>query len=34
VDFTGLHYNPILGSYSLGSNVDVNYLIAVKKPLL
>ena len=34
VDLTGLHYNPILDSYSLGSNVDVNYLIAVKKPLL
>ena len=34
MDLTGLNYNPILGSYSLGSNVDVNYLIAVKKPLL
>jgi 2-polyprenyl-6-hydroxyphenyl methylase / 3-demethylubiquinone-9 3-methyltransferase len=25
-DLTGLHFNPLLQSYSLGGNVDVNYL--------
>lgn len=25
-DLTGLHYNPLLRSYSLGGDVDVNYL--------
>ncbi|MGV3001590.1 bifunctional 2-polyprenyl-6-hydroxyphenol methylase/3-demethylubiquinol 3-O-methyltransferase UbiG [Vibrio sp. E150_018] len=24
---TGLHYNPLTGSYALGKNVDVNYII-------
>lgn len=32
VDVTGLHYNPLLGSYRLGGNVDVNYFAhAVKR---
>lgn len=26
-DLTGLHYNPLAGQYSLGGNVDVNYLM-------
>ncbi len=26
VDLTGLHYNPLLHTYRLGGNVDVNYL--------
>lgn len=26
-DMTGLHYNPLFRSYSLGSNVDVNYMM-------
>lgn len=24
---TGLHYNPLTDSYSLGKNVDVNYIV-------
>jgi 2-polyprenyl-6-hydroxyphenyl methylase/3-demethylubiquinone-9 3-methyltransferase len=26
-DSTGLHYNPLTGDYSLGANIDVNYLM-------
>jgi len=33
VDMMGLHFNPIIDKYSLGPNVDVNYMFAVKKPL-
>lgn len=33
VDMMGLHYNPLFDHYSLGPNVDVNYMFAVKKPL-
>lgn len=33
VDMIGLHYNPIFDRYSLGSNVDVNYMFAARKPL-
>ncbi|SMC33288.1 bifunctional 2-polyprenyl-6-hydroxyphenol methylase/3-demethylubiquinol 3-O-methyltransferase UbiG [Polynucleobacter kasalickyi] len=32
-DMTGLHFNPITDHYYLGSNVDVNYMIAARKPL-
>lgn len=31
-DMTGLHYNPLFKSYSLGGNVDVNYLMHCSKP--
>jgi len=31
-DMTGLHYNPITRRYSLGDNVDVNYLMAFSRP--
>jgi 2-polyprenyl-6-hydroxyphenyl methylase/3-demethylubiquinone-9 3-methyltransferase len=34
VDMIGLHFNPLFDRYSLGPNVDVNYMFAVKKPLL
>ncbi|WP_305817880.1 bifunctional 2-polyprenyl-6-hydroxyphenol methylase/3-demethylubiquinol 3-O-methyltransferase UbiG [Photobacterium leiognathi] len=27
----GLHYNPLTNSYSLGTNVDVNYIVHTKK---
>lgn len=30
---TGLHYNPVMRSYSLHPNTDVNYLVACQKPL-
>jgi 2-polyprenyl-6-hydroxyphenyl methylase/3-demethylubiquinone-9 3-methyltransferase len=33
IDMMGLHFNPFLDKYSLGPNVDVNYMFAVKKPL-
>lgn len=34
VDLTGLHYNPLLGGYRLGGNIDVNYFAhAVKRPV-
>ena len=33
VDMTGIHFNPISDDYYLGQNVDVNYIIAAKKPL-
>ncbi|MEI7530558.1 MAG: bifunctional 2-polyprenyl-6-hydroxyphenol methylase/3-demethylubiquinol 3-O-methyltransferase UbiG [Betaproteobacteria bacterium] len=32
VDMTGLHYNPLTQTYTLGGNVDVNYFIAARKP--
>ena len=32
IDMMGLHYTPIVDHYYLGPNVDVNYMIAVKKP--
>lgn len=31
-DGTGLHYNPVLRRYSLGPNVDVNYLMHFRAP--
>lgn len=31
-DLTGLHYNPLLKTYSLGGDVDVNYLMHCRKP--
>lgn len=32
-DMIGLHYNPITKRYWLAQNVDVNYMMAVQKPL-
>lgn len=32
-DIIGLHYNPLTKRYWLAQNVDVNYMIAVHKPL-
>ncbi len=32
-DIIGLHYNPITKRYWLAQNVDVNYMIAIQKPL-
>ena len=29
---TGMHYNPITKAYSLGANVDVNYLMHFRRP--
>lgn len=29
---TGLHYNPLTRRYSLGKNLDVNYLVCLRKP--
>jgi 2-polyprenyl-6-hydroxyphenyl methylase/3-demethylubiquinone-9 3-methyltransferase len=31
VEITGMHYNPITGSFKLGKNSDVNYIIAFQK---
>jgi 2-polyprenyl-6-hydroxyphenyl methylase/3-demethylubiquinone-9 3-methyltransferase len=31
-DLTGLHFNPLTGSYRLGGNVDVNYLAYARRP--
>ena len=31
-DIIGLHYNPLTKRYWLAQNVDVNYMLAVKKP--
>lgn len=31
-DITGLHYNPLTRRYWLGTNVDVNYMIAAYRP--
>jgi 2-polyprenyl-6-hydroxyphenyl methylase/3-demethylubiquinone-9 3-methyltransferase len=33
-DIIGLHYNPLTKRYWLAQNVDVNYMIAVHKPLV
>ncbi|MEN6669704.1 bifunctional 2-polyprenyl-6-hydroxyphenol methylase/3-demethylubiquinol 3-O-methyltransferase UbiG [Psychrobacter sp. B38] len=33
-DIIGLHYNPLTKRYWLAQNVDVNYMIAVKKPIV
>jgi 2-polyprenyl-6-hydroxyphenyl methylase/3-demethylubiquinone-9 3-methyltransferase len=30
-DLTGMTYNPITGTYALGRDVDVNYLIAARR---
>lgn len=32
-DIIGLHYNPLTKRYWLAQNVDVNYMLAVKKPM-
>ena len=32
IDMIGLSYNPLTRAYSLGSDVDVNYMIAAEKP--
>ena len=32
VSSEGLHYNPLTRTYRLGSGVDVNYLLALRKP--
>lgn len=32
VDITGMTYNPLTKQYKLGSDVDVNYLVHVRKP--
>lgn len=29
---TGMHYNPLTREYSLGPNLDVNYLMHFKRP--
>ncbi len=29
----GLHHNPLTNTYSLGNNVDVNYIVHTIKPL-
>jgi 2-polyprenyl-6-hydroxyphenyl methylase/3-demethylubiquinone-9 3-methyltransferase len=31
-ELTGLHFNPLLQSYTLGGNVDVNYFAYTRKP--
>lgn len=33
-DIIGLHYNPLTKRYWLAQNVDVNYMIAVQKPMV
>ncbi len=33
VDQQGLHYNPLSREFKLAAGVDVNYLVAVRKPL-
>jgi 2-polyprenyl-6-hydroxyphenyl methylase/3-demethylubiquinone-9 3-methyltransferase len=30
-EMTGLHFNPLTGNYFLGSNVDVNYMVAATR---
>jgi 2-polyprenyl-6-hydroxyphenyl methylase/3-demethylubiquinone-9 3-methyltransferase len=30
-EMTGMHYNPLTARYSLGANVDVNYLVAMSR---
>jgi 2-polyprenyl-6-hydroxyphenyl methylase/3-demethylubiquinone-9 3-methyltransferase len=32
LSITGLHFNPLTDHYYLGPNVDVNYMIATRKP--
>jgi 2-polyprenyl-6-hydroxyphenyl methylase/3-demethylubiquinone-9 3-methyltransferase len=32
VEITGLHFNPVLHSYRLGGDVDVNYFMHARKP--
>lgn len=32
IDMTGLSYNPLTRDYSLGRDVDVNYMVATEKP--
>jgi 2-polyprenyl-6-hydroxyphenyl methylase / 3-demethylubiquinone-9 3-methyltransferase len=32
IDSIGMHYNPILRQYSLGPNIDVNYLMHFQRP--
>lgn len=32
-DMIGLHYNPLTKRYRLAPNVDVNYMMAIKKPI-
>ncbi len=34
IDITGMQYNPILDNYTLGANVDVNYLLHARKIIL
>ena len=34
MQLTGMHYNPLLRSYSLGPDTSVNYLAALRKPAL
>jgi len=31
-EITGLHFNPLLRTYTLGGNVDVNYFMYARKP--
>ncbi|WP_428096689.1 bifunctional 2-polyprenyl-6-hydroxyphenol methylase/3-demethylubiquinol 3-O-methyltransferase UbiG [Candidatus Rariloculus sp.] len=31
-ELTGMHYNPLLKTYTLGGNVDVNYFVYTTKP--
>jgi 2-polyprenyl-6-hydroxyphenyl methylase / 3-demethylubiquinone-9 3-methyltransferase len=31
-ELTGLHFNPLLRSYTLGGNVDVNYFLYARRP--
>jgi 2-polyprenyl-6-hydroxyphenyl methylase/3-demethylubiquinone-9 3-methyltransferase len=33
-DSTGMHYNPLSKEYSLGRNVDVNYLMHFHRPAI
>lgn len=33
-DITGMHYNPLTRSYTLGGSVDVNYLMHLERPAL
>jgi 2-polyprenyl-6-hydroxyphenyl methylase/3-demethylubiquinone-9 3-methyltransferase len=32
-ELTGLHFNPLLRTYTLGGNVDVNYFLHARKPV-
>ena len=31
IDSIGIHYNPVTKNYSLGRNLDVNYIMCFKK---